>query len=604
MIHREALCQQYLTLPQPLVDVKVQVHQYLPNVKSPRLLGPFVLQFVPQGGKVMFVVAKPDSAPLMTFPITRHLDFRFPARDIWRFSDPSGQQWAIKFSRLQDSFRVLAQLGLVSSATDPAFPAPYEPIGQSQSGRPVGPDDTLKLMYYAFSVNPFPYIDKMLVNHGTVIARIQLIPRAGLPTFFDLLSGMFLGTTRIVYCPGCNDDRLPKGSIVFVATLTKVRYAGQSEAQVPLSDSDYDYEYEDDDVVDPKPAPIVPAPEVPPSAPVETVSDPSRISAEPADEEEEELTEEQMEAKRKQDIMKRMRRIGAVPTGGMPAVPSRPPNPSSKRPLAQFDSVLPAKKARESDILPASIQLIAPAEAIPIRPALSTDMPKPKPAAPQADAPKPRPRADVPKSEPEPSKPRPEPEVVRPRPEPPKALEARPATGRSTAERLDVLERMDRKIDALTSLPASFNPDSAISGISSLVAQLKTKQGQAEQLQRQLAELRTKSAANSADAGQFDAVREDLEAIRRRTAPFDRRIKDNAKRIQDLRKAIDDAGAKAKESATGFIKGLMNSVFQEMTIKFEDDGRYTGTEVANELALLLRNQGQQTLASITEKGLI
>jgi hypothetical protein len=48
----------------------------------------------------------------------------------------------------------------------------------------------------------------------------------------------------------------------------------------------------------------------------------------------------------------------------------------------------------------------------------------------------------------------------------------------------------------------------------------------------------------------------------------------------------------------------MNGVFQGMAVKFEDDGRYTGTEVANELAGLLRNQAQQTIASITEKGLV
>jgi hypothetical protein len=318
MIGRESLSARYFSSTTPFLTARVEVHQYIPATKSRFPLGLFTLEFRPQSTRLHFVLSKDDSSPIVFFPITTRTEIFFHSKDIWRISDPDDQMWVIQFRRMRDAYRGLAVFGIVSAATDAASLASWELPNQPEEGAPVGPDDAARLSFHAFAVRDFPHVGDCLACHRSLTASLS--PTAGAMTFVDLLWGMFVGTTRVVYVPNNDDLRLPPGDIVVVASVEKVCYSGDS---VPLGgDSDYEYESEEEDAK---------------STPVGTVREEP-----PADDDDE-------EAVRKRALMSRMKKIGAAATAAM--VPAFPATAVLRPPMATEPTVPPIARKTWHTIL-------------------------------------------------------------------------------------------------------------------------------------------------------------------------------------------------------------------------------------------------------------
>jgi hypothetical protein len=326
-----------------------------------------------------------------------------------------------------------------------------------------------------------------------------------------------------------------------IVVIATVEKSCRQGESVPL-DGDYEYEYESEEE-DTKLAPnIEPEPELrTESAPISVAQEPS-----PRDDEDEDYEE----AMRKRALMSRMKKIGAAAPGMVPAFPAK--------------SVF---------------------------------------RAPQKSPPEPE-RAP----EPTPTVPDPTPSVSEPAsiaPEPEMApVEPAPARPKTVAERLSGLERIAKRIEDLAQPSMETDPNMVITGISVIAVQVKTRQGQIERLQKQLAETKVKATGNQMQLRQVEMTRLDVEAAKRRNAALDKKVKENARQLKELQRSLDTASAKAKETATDLVKQLMNGVFQELRDRLESGGTFSGEEVSAELAQLLKNQAMQTFAAIIEKGLI
>jgi hypothetical protein len=169
---------------------------------------------------------------------------------------------------------------------------------------------------------------------------------------------------------------------------------------------------------------------------------------------------------------------------------------------------------------------------------------------------------------------------------------------------LDALEGADRKLAAMLQPPGGFNPDAVITGVSALASQLRTAQVQADQLQRALQDARAKAGESSSSVRQIESIRQQIADARRAGTTLDRQVKENARKVRELEAQVQDAADTARDKATALIKELMDSVFQGMLRLFPTDGRWTGKEISVELASLLRDQSEKTLAVIAKQGLL
>ena len=72
----------------------------------------------------------------------------------------------------------------------------------------------------------------------------------------------------------------------------------------------------------------------------------------------------------------------------------------------------------------------------------------------------------------------------------------------------------------------------------------------------------------------------------------------------ELEKAMLDASKRAKDQGGRMIKALMSNVFEDMTTAFEEEGRYTGQEVRDQLYELLRKHSFSMMKQVEAQGLI
>jgi hypothetical protein len=200
------------------------------------------------------------------------------------------------------------------------------------------------------------------------------------------------------------------------------------------------------------------------------------------------------------------------------------------------------------------------------------------------------------------------PEARAAEPEPAPAPSGAPARSpadfdRRVDERLELFEReFDSRLERLTE-PLPVDQDAVITGIAGLAAQLRTRQSQIEQLQRQLADAKA-AAANSPAAREYETIKREIDEGKKRGVQLDKRVKDNAKKLEELDGRLDGLAEKAKANGTGLIKRLMGSVFEEMVGTFEQDGRYTGQEIFGQLKTSLKRISLEILGEIERNGVL
>jgi hypothetical protein len=184
------------------------------------------------------------------------------------------------------------------------------------------------------------------------------------------------------------------------------------------------------------------------------------------------------------------------------------------------------------------------------------------------------------------------------------ARAAQSAEARRLEEHLEAFERsFEAQLELLVQPRAGTDVDSVIMAITSLNVQLRTKQSSLETAQRALDEARAKTAQNPV-AREADAVRREIEEQKKRAAVLGAKAREQAVQIADLERRIGDKRQLAQTKAKAMVKELMNSVFDETLGGFEDDGRYRGDEIKDELSRSLRKNAEGVLTRLREEGLI
>jgi hypothetical protein len=178
------------------------------------------------------------------------------------------------------------------------------------------------------------------------------------------------------------------------------------------------------------------------------------------------------------------------------------------------------------------------------------------------------------------------------------------AGGGSTTlkDRLDRLDRFARRIDALTQ-PVSLSQEDLVSGVQLLAAGLQTSRSEIERLRSALAEVKRQKQVEEAATQLFESVKKELADARQLNEDLTRRAKETAKQLRDVESELSVATDRTQNGATTLIRGLMDSVFQDMVREFPTDERFTGAEVAAQLEELLKVQSGQALTFLSENGL-
>jgi hypothetical protein len=326
MIDSPDLCGRYLTGVSSLLELRTDLGQYIKITKVSQPLGTFVFQLQPAGTKINLVVQNPGTAPIASIPLSKKIEFVFPALDNWRVVDPKGKTWTLQFRDPNDARRVIAALALIMAVTDPDKPATFDPPGAEPSGKSVSTGDTVKVAFHEFAIDSFPIVGRLA---GTqTAANGTITPTRNPIRFFDQLAGMHCGSTRVVYLPSSPDSGTPA---VYVVDLLRAKYRSSD--------------------VGVEPEPEVPEPS-PVSAPISSSPPQSEVSDQPAEDD---------TSQKKSDVMSRLLKMGAQggPMATLPPKPT-PAKIETEPPAASESPVKPPGPSESSAKPPASSESSAP----------------------------------------------------------------------------------------------------------------------------------------------------------------------------------------------------------------------------------------------------
>jgi FKBP-type peptidyl-prolyl cis-trans isomerase len=161
--------------------------------------------------------------------------------------------------------------------------------------------------------------------------------------------------------------------------------------------------------------------------------------------------------------------------------------------------------------------------------------------------------------------------------------------------RLDALERsISAKLDAFT------GSQKAVGSVAALAALLSAKQAEIESLTRQIEREKSGESASSA----ADQTKRELEDCRRKNAELEAAAQAGEDRLRVLRDKIGKQKATAVDTTVRIVKTMMGTVFDQMQTDFEDDTRYTGDQVSEQLRVLLGVKAKEVFQKIQREGLL
>jgi hypothetical protein len=105
-------------------------------------------------------------------------------------------------------------------------------------------------------------------------------------------------------------------------------------------------------------------------------------------------------------------------------------------------------------------------------------------------------------------------------------------------------------------------------------------------------------------AREADGVRREIEEQKKRAAVLNAKAREQAITLADLEGKVGEKRQRAELKATAMVKKLMGSVYDETLGGFEDDGRYRGEEIKDELSRSLKKNADVVLAQLRDEGLI
>jgi predicted nucleic acid-binding Zn-ribbon protein len=143
----------------------------------------------------------------------------------------------------------------------------------------------------------------------------------------------------------------------------------------------------------------------------------------------------------------------------------------------------------------------------------------------------------------------------------------------------------------------------AVSGVTSLAAQVRVRQQEIEALRRQIEDEKARAATQVTPAT-LDALTRELEEVRAANAALEKAAAQKASRIAELRQTLGQSDDLAKGRTRTLIKRMLDAVFRETSDAFDEECEYSGRQVSDRLREMLGKHAKASLKEINDNGVI
>lgn len=504
-------------------------------------LGQYIISILAGQTGSQLLVYKQNQQPVINLTCTQNIFWNFMNSQMVQLVDFQNVVWSLNFRDAQEAAKCTATLCLTSL---PSQDFGYFP-GVSHPGRSLRPGDGAEISGIVYSVSNFPYVENFVSQFEPL--RIMVNNQKLALGVLRAIEGMVQNSSRAIFLPpnlqllsnGERSPRLPGVNCVLILTVHRTNFHDEDEQ-----------------------------PKAPKVSISETKSQPF-VSV---------LPEESIEPNPRDEkflTLERIKKLGGVRSGLVPALQkdNEKDPPKEQEPLqrnSDFDTFFnedsqPSKrktpeKSKISDKISSLNEFIEAPYFVP-------------------------PGSENPSSE----------------------LRAERYESSSSRDEVIVVDKaLHEKLDRIISVfygGSSQEPDALISGVTKLSIQLKSSQAENESLKKQLSEMKSNQTRMSLSPKQIEILQRENEDFRRKFSQTERKLSDAESRVKQLLLTEKENKAAACNRSIDIVKLMMSSVFDEMSSTFDSEQKYTGEEISDKLAILLRKHSFTAFQDINTNGL-
>ena len=645
------------TVQEPYLQRNIILYKYNHQTGTNVNQGNFVLQLSPSPNGVKFIVRMTGAIPIIDMILTKNVNWQIRETTGY-FTDSTNTQWTVQFNDAESAALATAQIGLLLTCNSTKTVSFYEPQ-QAADNPPVSLEDTIKMSYFAFSIQQFPRIGKIFASDGNT--KAVLSPQVLAQGLAQGIVGMIPSHTRTIFIPqnmlqtqtGYRDEAFPNTPAVFVVTITNVKYKDEKKAPKPApvqhqtrqkstspapQQIKQQQQVQQQEVEKPKPAPVqveekkVEEPKKEVQAPEEKVAEPKKEESDATTDASDENKKsnpptENDESQTTDDASSAAKEKSDTTTDAEPPAEEEPETNSVAAKIAKFKKIgimsplgsmgvpfnIAKKKKQEEEERRKREEEESAKDATDESTTTTTEKtPEKKVAAevkevktPEKSETKTPEKKEVKTPEKKEAK-TPEKKEVEPKTPSHDIIDSGNSELFSTVE-----ENITKKINNLTHAKVD-NPDDIARGVATMVAQLKVADSTIATLNKQIEEKKQKMNSSGILQKQLLSAQNETEALKRKVAQDESSLKEIEAKIQALTiankakkaKKQPPNGEKAKEKASQVIKKLMQSVFEQMNNEFDEGEAYNGQAVIDALFKLLQKQAYNAMDAVEKEGLL
>jgi cell division protein FtsB len=214
------------------LNVPVQVYQY--HGSDAKLQGQFNLTLNSSGKATVFTIAKSGAHPLLTFNLSRQLNWKLSRSVFANFVDSRAVNYLLQFCDSAAAAQATAVIGVILSVQNARDLARFD-ASVAAAGRGISEGDRIMVTYHVFAFSTYPTVSACVASReswSSVLAR----DRMAVGWVAGLL-GMVSGTTRVVYVPaqqtafegGGRDPTFPNAPLVIVTALLRCKFRDEAD---------------------------------------------------------------------------------------------------------------------------------------------------------------------------------------------------------------------------------------------------------------------------------------------------------------------------------------------------------------------------------------
>ncbi|KAH0789382.1 peptidyl-prolyl cis-trans isomerase, FKBP-type family protein [Histomonas meleagridis] len=533
------------------------VYQYDPTTRENKQQGQFLFTILQQNGVATVTICRPGATPLLSFNLTKKINWNYQNQVFCYFTDTKNVQWLLQFNDAASAAQATAAVAALLSVTSLKDVGCYE-YPQRRPDKFLQIGDRMLLSYYAFQITKFPYIGKLVSSNTKLKTDLD---RSKIPTgWVSGILGMSIGSTRSIFVPaqytclenGSRDPQFPNSHLMIVTTLLKARFKNdqpppKAPSTAPINNNANLRNFSDisDADIQTK-APIVQNLAPPPAEPEETKSTNNepvqQQQQEQTHDEEPELSHEELERQQK---LNKIKRIGVASAFAVPMFPLKPVESTNKQSNNEV-TTQPKQNARRSSEIPFT-----------------------------------RNNNIVPQQQQQQQKP----------------INTNAKVNNLETKLENIEKELKEKLEILN--------NNIICDLISMITRVEAQEKEINELRKQINNTKISSyTTNSMDSiMQIEKMKKDAEEINIMNEQNEKRLMENKTRISKLKSSLSQNEEKAKNKMKQIIKELMNNVFNEVNECLDDNKKYSGKEVEKILYEMLRKNSFGVFDEIDENGL-